>query len=91
MTLDGFLLCKVVLSFFVYPVTSRQSELAFQLMMGSNANDKPPLLLGCLPPLRSLLMGNILINLTGLSRWDDSRLRLQNDLLADNYLYLWLT
>lgn len=75
MTLDGFLLCKVVLNFFVYSVTSHQSELALQLMMGSNANDKQLLLLGCLPPLRSLLMGNILINLTGLSRWDDSRLR----------------
>lgn len=36
MTVDGFPLCKVVLNFFVYSVTSCQPELALQLMMGFN-------------------------------------------------------
>lgn len=36
MTLDWFPLCKVVLNFFVYSVTSCQPELALQLKMGFN-------------------------------------------------------
>lgn len=57
MTLDGFLLCKVVLNFFVYSVTSCQLELALQLMMGFNPdltqmlNGKQLLFLGCLFPI----------------------------------------
>lgn len=36
MTVDGFPLGKVALNFFVYSVTSRQPELALDLMMGFN-------------------------------------------------------
>lgn len=83
MTMDGFSLSKVVLNFFVYSVTFCQPELALQLMMGFNPDLTQMLMVnsycfwGCLPLIPSLQMGNILINLTGLSQWDNRKLPLR--------------
>lgn len=40
----------------------------FKSTSTSNTHGKQPLLEHCLPPIQSLLMGKVLINLTGLSR-----------------------
>ena len=72
MTLDRFPLSEVYWTSLVCFVPSAWISLTddkgFQSEFNSNPNDQQLLFWGCLPPLQSLLMGNIFINLTGLSR-----------------------
>lgn len=73
-------LCIHILSNWIIPTLDD----GFQSKYNSKANGKQLLSLCCFPPMQSLLMGNILINLTGLSWWDNTKEPLRR---WKNYLF----